>query len=43
MIIAPSAINPADGSGVNADGDPAFHGQVFFNPGPGTLGTLQRR
>jgi hypothetical protein len=43
MIVSPSAINPADGTGVNADGDPAFKGQVFFNPGAGTLGVLQRR
>jgi len=43
MMVASSAINPADGTGVNADGDPAFKGQVFFNPGAGTLGVLQRR
>jgi Carboxypeptidase regulatory-like domain len=43
MIVAPSAINPADGAGVNADGTPAFQGQVFYNPAPGTVGTLQRR
>jgi hypothetical protein len=43
MIVSPSAINPADGTGVNADGDPAFKGQIFFNPGAGTLGVLQRR
>ena len=43
MIVAPSAINSADGSGVNADGDPAFQGQAFYNPGPGAVGTLQRR
>jgi hypothetical protein len=42
-IIAPSAINPADGTGVNADGDPTFNGQVFTNPAAGALGTLQRR
>jgi hypothetical protein len=42
-MIAASAINPADGTGVNADGTPAFSGQVFFNPAPGGLGTLQRR
>jgi hypothetical protein len=42
MIVSSSAIN-ADGTGVNADGDPAFKGQVFFNPAAGTLGTLQRR
>jgi len=43
MIVAASAINPNDSTGVNIDGDPAFPGQVFFNPGPGDLGTLQRR
>jgi len=43
MMISPSAINPADGTGVNADGSPSFTGQVFYNPGPGTLGVLQRR
>ncbi len=43
MIVTKSAINSVDGTGVNADGDPAFAGQVFFNPGAGTLGVLQRR
>ena len=43
MMISRSAINSADGTGVNTDGEPAFQGQVFFNPGAGTLGTLQRR
>jgi hypothetical protein len=43
MMIAPSAINPADGTGVNTDGQPAFKGQQFFNPDPGSIGTLQRR
>jgi hypothetical protein len=43
MMIAPSAINSSDGTGVNTDGAQAFQGQVFFNPGAGTLGTLQRR
>ena len=43
MMIAPSAINSTDNTGVAPDGDPAFNGQVFFNPGPGSLGTLQRR
>jgi hypothetical protein len=42
-IVAESAINPADQTGVNADGDPTFKGQVFSNPGAGTLGGLQRR
>jgi hypothetical protein len=43
MMVPQSAINSADGTGVNTDGEPAFQGQVFFNPGAGTLGTLQRR
>jgi hypothetical protein len=42
-MISPSATNPADGTGVNNDGSPAFPGQVFFNPGAGTLDVLQRR
>jgi len=43
MIVTQSAINPADGTGVNGDGSPAFPGQVFFNPGAGTIGVLQKR
>jgi hypothetical protein len=43
MFINPSAINPANGRGVAADGTAPFAGQVFYNPDPGTLGTLQRR
>lgn len=43
MIVSSSAINPADGTGVNAFGDPTFTGQVFSNPGAGSLGVLQRR
>jgi len=42
LIVSPSAIN-TDGTGVNADGSPAFNGQIFYNPGAGTLGVLQRR
>jgi hypothetical protein len=42
-FIASSAINPTDGRGVAPDGSPAFNGQVFSNPGPGTIGSLQRR
>lgn len=42
-MIAESAINPADFSGVNADGEPRFAGQVFTNPEPGQVGSLQRR
>jgi hypothetical protein len=43
VMIAPSAINPNDKTGVNTDGEAAFTGQVFFNPAAGTIGTLQRR
>jgi hypothetical protein len=43
IMIAPSAINPADGTGVTALGTPAFAGEVFYNPGAGALGGLQRR
>ena len=38
----PSHIGP-DTHGVAPDGAPPFNGQVFFNPAPGTLGSLQRR
>jgi hypothetical protein len=42
MMITQSAIN-TDGTGVNTDGEPNFNGQIFTNPGAGTLGVLQRR
>lgn len=32
----------SDGRAVAPDGQPAFTGQIFFNPGPGTLGNLPR-
>ena len=38
-----SSIIGADGRGVGVDGAAPFNGQVFFNPGFGTLGALQRR
>ncbi len=38
MIVSPSAINPADGTGVDADGSPNFTGQVFSNPTAGNAG-----
>ena len=41
--IDPSHINPANQQGVAADGAPPFARQVFFNPQPGGLGSLQRR
>ena len=41
-FVAASAIGP-DGRAVAPDGSAPFQGQVFFHPGPGTLGTLQRR
>jgi len=43
MMITQSAINPADGTGVNSPGTVPFQGQVFYNPTAGTLGGLQRR
>jgi outer membrane receptor protein involved in Fe transport len=42
FIIAASALSP-EGLGVASPGDPLFDGQVFTNPGAGTLGALQRR
>jgi hypothetical protein len=41
-VISPSAIG-TDGRGVAQDGQANFTGQVFTNPGPGSIGTLQRR
>ena len=41
-FVAPSAIG-ADGRGVAPPGSPEFAGQVFTNPGAGTIGELQRR
>ncbi len=41
-FIAPSAIGP-DGRGTAPDGSTPFAGQLFANPGPGTIGDLQRR
>ncbi|MEO8130073.1 MAG: TonB-dependent receptor, partial [Bryobacteraceae bacterium] len=43
FFVASSAISPTEGRGAASDGAPVFPGQVFFNPGPGTLGALQRR
>jgi hypothetical protein len=43
MIIAQSAINAANGSGVANLGDQPFAGEVFYNPTAGTVGVLQRR
>ena len=41
--IAAGAINPRDNSGVSVDGLDPFRGQIFFHPGPGEVGVLQRR
>ena len=41
-FLAASAIG-SDGRGFAPDGRAPFNGQVFFHPGPGTLGTLQQR
>lgn len=43
FYIAAGAINPRDNSGESVDGVEPFSGQVFFHPGPGEVGTLQRR
>jgi hypothetical protein len=42
-MVAQSAIDPATGRGAAADGRPGFSGQAFYNPGPGQIGSLQRR
>jgi hypothetical protein len=42
-IVSQSAINPNDGTGTNNVGEAPFTGQVFSNPGAGTIGALQRR
>jgi hypothetical protein len=42
-FIDPSHINPTTGAGVAPDLQPAFAGQVFFNPQGGSVGSLQRR
>jgi hypothetical protein len=43
----PYFVNPrhigSDGRGAAPDGRAAFDGQIFFNPQPGALGSLQRR
>ncbi len=41
--IGAGAINPRDNRGVSVDGLEPFVGQAFFHPGPGEVGTLQRR
>jgi hypothetical protein len=41
-FINPSVIGP-NGAGVAADGSAPYSGQIFFNPGAGTVGSLQRR
>ena len=41
-FVASSAIGN-DGRAVAADGRPSFGGQVFFHPGAGQIGSLQRR
>jgi hypothetical protein len=41
-FVAASAIG-SDGRGVAPDGSAPFNGQAFFQPGAGTVGSLQRR
>jgi hypothetical protein len=40
--IDPKIINPSNGRGAAAFGQPSFAGQVFFDNGPGETGSLQR-
>jgi Carboxypeptidase regulatory-like domain len=40
--INPAVINPANGRGAAAFGQPAFSGEVFFDNGPGQFGNLAR-
>jgi hypothetical protein len=42
MIVPQSALN-TDGTGTNGAGQAPYPGQLFYNPGAGTLGELQRR
>jgi hypothetical protein len=42
MIVPQSALN-TDGTGANGAGQAPYAGQIFYNPGAGTVGTLQRR
>ena len=41
--IVPASAIGSDGRGVAPPGQAAFTGQLFYNPGPGQLGTLQKR
>lgn len=41
-FVPDSILSPVDSSAVAGDGQPMFAGQVFTQPGAGTLGTLQR-
>ena len=43
FMVAEGAINERDNSGVAPDGSEPFPGQVFFHPGAGEVGSLQRR
>jgi hypothetical protein len=42
-LFNPSIINPVSHTGTNDYAPTTYAGQVFFDPGPGTVGTLQRR
>jgi hypothetical protein len=41
-FFVPASVKGADGRAVAADGAAPFDGQVFFQPGAGTIGGLQR-
>jgi hypothetical protein len=42
MVVPQSALN-TDGTGTSGAGQPAYPGEIFSNPGAGTVGALQRR
>lgn len=42
-FFVPAEVIGEDGRAVAPDGSAPFQGQVFFNPGPGSIGSLQRR
>jgi hypothetical protein len=41
-VFVPASIKGTDGRAVQSDGAAPFTGQVFYQPQPGTIGTLQR-
>ena len=42
-VFNPSILNPVSHTGTNDFGGAPYSGQIFYNPGPGQVGTMQRR